>query len=70
MKKMKLETKRLIIIRGCPAVGKSTLARELVKNLKGKIALLIVDEFKWIMTAHDERDKKDFEISFKNYMLK
>ena len=60
---------RLILIRGSPASGKSKLARELVKKIKGKVALLITDEFRWIMTAHENRDAKDYEISFKNYLF-
>ncbi len=59
---------RLILIRGPPASGKTTLAKELAKKLGGKIALLMVDEFRWIMTAHKNRDSKDFKVSFKNYL--
>lgn len=59
---------KLIIIRGSPASGKSTLARSLTRKLKGKIALLIVDEFRWIMTAHENRDEKDYLISFNNFL--
>jgi predicted kinase len=59
---------KLIIIRGSPASGKSSLARALVKKFKGKIALLIVDEFRWIMTAHENRDSRDYKISFTNYL--
>lgn len=59
---------KLILIRGAPASGKTILAKELVKKLKGKIALLILDEFKWIMTAHEDRDSKDYNVSFKNYL--
>jgi len=58
----------LIIIRGSPASGKSSLARNLAKKLKGKIALLIADEFRWIMTAHENRNKKDYDISFDNFL--
>ena len=58
----------LIIIRGSPASGKSTLARNLVKNMEGKVALLTVDEFRWVMTAHNIRDKKDYDISFDNFL--
>ncbi|MGM5485420.1 MAG: AAA family ATPase [Nanobdellota archaeon] len=59
---------KLIIIRGSPASGKSTLARNLTEKMNGKIALLIADEFRWIMTAHEDRDKEDFSISFDNYL--
>ena len=59
---------KLITIRGSPASGKSTLARNLVKKTKGKVALLIVDEFRWVMTAHEYRDKKDYAISFDNFL--
>lgn len=59
---------RLIIIRASPASGKTILARGLARKLKGKIALLVVDEFRWIMTAHKDRDEKDYSISFKNYL--
>ncbi len=59
---------KLIIIRGSPATGKSILAKGLAKKLDGKIALLIVDEFRWIMTAHENRDTKDYKISFDNYL--
>lgn len=59
---------KLIIIRGPPASGKSTLARGVVKKTKGKVALLIVDEFRWVMTAHEDRDAKDYEVSFDNYL--
>lgn len=65
-KKMK---PKLIIIRGSPASGKSTIARKLIKKLKGKIALLIVDEFRWVMTAHENRNEKDYNISFENYLF-
>ena len=58
----------LITIRGSPASGKSTLARNLTKKIKGKVALLIVDEFRWVMTAHEDRDKKDYMVSFDNYL--
>ncbi len=58
----------LITIRGSPASGKSTLARNLTKNIKGKVALLIVDEFRWVMTAHEDRDKKDYDLSFDNFL--
>lgn len=59
---------KLITIRGSPASGKSTLARNLVKNIDGKIALLIVDEFRWVMTAHEDRDEKDYSVSFDNFL--
>ena len=59
---------KLIIIRGSPASGKSTLTRNLAKNINGKIALLIVDEFRWVMTAHENRDEKDYAISFDNFL--
>ncbi|MBU3940985.1 MAG: AAA family ATPase [Nanoarchaeota archaeon] len=59
---------KLIIIRGSPASGKSTLARNLTKKIKGKTALLIVDEFRWIMTSHENRDKKDYDLSFDNFL--
>lgn len=58
----------LITIRGSPASGKSTLARNLAKKITGKIALLIVDEFRWVMTAHEDRDKKDYAVSFNNFL--
>lgn len=58
----------LITIRGSPASGKSTLARNLTKKIKGKVALLIVDEFRWVMTAHEDRDKKDYTVSFDNFL--
>jgi predicted kinase len=58
----------LIIIRGSPASGKSTLARNLTKKITGKVALLIIDEFRWVMTAHEDRDKKDYAISFDNFL--
>lgn len=58
----------LITIRGSPANGKSTLARNLVKKTKGKVALLIVDEFRWVMTAHEVRDRKDYAVSFGNFL--
>ncbi|NQV09313.1 AAA family ATPase [Candidatus Woesearchaeota archaeon] len=58
----------LIIIRGSPATGKSTLARNLTKKFDGKTALLIVDEFRWVMTAHKNRDKKDYSVSFDNFL--
>jgi len=59
---------KLIILRGCPGAGKSPLARELARSLKGKIAKLTLDEFQWEMTAHKKRTKRDFEISFNNYL--
>lgn len=58
----------LIVIRGAPAAGKSTLARGLVQELRGKRALLIVDEFRWVMTAHDDRDADDYSLAWKNYL--
>ncbi|MAG76048.1 MAG: hypothetical protein CL811_04730 [Colwelliaceae bacterium] len=68
-----MKRSKLIIIRGSPATGKTTLAQSIIKhykkNLKNKVALLTLDEFKWVMTAHEERDRKDFEISFKNYLF-
>ena len=59
---------KLVILRGCPAVGKSVLAKELTQKIKGKIAKLTLDEFQWDMTAHKKRTKKDFSISFNNYL--
>ncbi|MCK5149470.1 AAA family ATPase [Candidatus Pacearchaeota archaeon] len=61
--------KNLIIIRGCPAVGKGTLSMKLSEKLKGKVAKLTLDDFQWDMTAHQKRTRKDFEISFKNYLF-
>ena len=58
----------LITIRGSPASGKSTLARNLTKKITGKVALLIVDEFRWVMTAHEDRDRKDYAVSFDNFL--
>ena len=58
----------LILIRGSPASGKSTLARNLSKKLNGKVALLTVDDFRWVMTAHKNRDRKDYKISFDNFL--
>ena len=60
---------RLILIRGSPASGKTVLAKELVRKLKGKVALLIVDEFRWIMIAHKNRDSKDYDVCFRNYLF-
>lgn len=60
--------KKLIIIRGSPASGKTILAKQLAKKFKRKVALLILDEFKWIMTAHENRTAKDFKIAFDNYL--
>ena len=54
---------RLIIIRGSSASGKTEVARYLVKELRGKIALLSADEFRWVMTALEQRDEKDFSLS-------
>lgn len=59
---------KLIIIRGSPASGKSTLARNLAKKIKGKVALLIGDEFRWVMTAHENRSRKDYSVSFDNFL--
>ena len=58
----------LITIRGSPASGKSTLARNLTKKIDGKVALLIVDEFRWVMIAHENRDKEDYAVSFDNFL--
>lgn len=59
---------RLIIIRGPPASGKSSLARSLAEKIKGKAALLTVDDFRWIMTVHKDRDSSDYEIAFDNFL--
>jgi len=58
----------LILIRGSPASGKSTLARNLAEKIKGKVALLTIDEFRWIMTAHEDRDTNDYFIAFNNFL--
>jgi len=60
---------KLIIVRGMPASGKSTLARGLVNHFKskGKTVLLILDEFKWVHTAQDNRRAEDFKLCFENY---
>lgn len=64
-----MNTKILIIIRGAPASGKSTLGRNLAQifKKKSKTSLLIPDESKWVMTAHDKRSQEDFKLSFTNF---
>lgn len=66
-----MNKKVLIIIRGAPAAGKSTLAKNLVKFFKhkSKTALLVADEFKWTMTSHDHRISSDFKLAFSNYQF-
>lgn len=59
---------KLIILRGAPASGKTTLAEALVKKIPGKVALLVVDDFQWMMTAHDNRDESDYKLAFENYL--
>jgi predicted kinase len=58
----------LIIIRGSPATGKSVVGWLLAKEFKGKVALLTVDEFRWIMTVHQNLTTKDYALAFDNYL--
>ena len=60
---------KLIIIRGCAAVGKGTLAKGLSEKITGKVAKLTLDDFQWEMTATKKRTEKDFEVSFNNYLF-
>ena len=62
-------TPKIILIRGSPATGKTTLSKNLAKQINGKVSVLSLDEFKWIMTAHVPRDKNDFQIAFDNYLF-
>ena len=62
-------TPKIILIRGPPATGKTTLSKNLAKQIDGKVAVLSLDEFKWIMTAHVPRHKIDFQIAFDNYLF-
>jgi len=55
-------------MRGCPAVGKGTIAIELADKLRGRVAKLTLDDFQWDQTVTKKRTKKDFEVSFKNYL--
>ena len=60
--------KKIVIIRGAPATGKTTLAEKIIEYMNGKKALISYDEFLWVMTAHHDRDKEDYRISMKNYL--
>lgn len=62
-------TGSLIFIRGSPATGKTTLAKKIADEIPGKVSVLIYDEFKWVMTYHQDRTPKDFEIAQKNYLF-
>lgn len=61
--------KKLILIKGSPASGKTTLAKKLASKIAGKVSVLTIDEFRWVMASHEPRDEKDFKISWNNYLF-
>lgn len=60
--------KKIVIIRGGPASGKTTLAENIIEYVNGKKAFVSYDKFLWVMTAHQERDEDDYLLSMKNYL--
>lgn len=56
----------LIIVRGPPGTGKSTISRELAKKLPGTVTILDSDALRWEFIPKREKNFSDHNLLYKN----
>jgi hypothetical protein len=65
--------KTAYIFRGSPASGKGTITSMFVKSLKGKVALLELDTFRWAFHLHTREVKdvtdEEHRFAYENFLL-
>jgi len=59
-------TQHLIIIRGPPGIGKSTIAKSLGQKLKGLVSIIDVDVLRWNFIAKRTKSFNDHNLVYKN----
>lgn len=64
--------KKVFIFRGSPASGKSTITKEFLKFIPGKVAFLELDTFRWgfhlINRKISEITPEDHKVAYQNYL--
>ncbi|MBI2666516.1 AAA family ATPase [Candidatus Woesearchaeota archaeon] len=56
----------LIIIRGPPGIGKSTIANELAQKLSGAVTVIDVDVLRWVFIKKRPKNFNDHDLIYKN----
>lgn len=57
---------KLIIIRGPPGIGKSTLSKQLAKRLKGGVTVIDIDVIRWGFIVKRTKSYNDHNLVYKN----